>query len=83
MKHPQKNKSPLVQAAIALMQARNLGMITCEEWENLAKAVEAECGKLIEWRTTECLGNVVLDPKWKRASQGEASAQSMQINKER
>jgi hypothetical protein len=47
----QKNKSPLVQAAIALMEARNIGMVTSEEWENLAKAVEEESGEKIEWRT--------------------------------
>jgi len=34
----QKDKSPLLQAAIALMEARNAGMVTAEEWENLAKA---------------------------------------------
>jgi hypothetical protein len=33
------------------MEARNIGMVTTEEWENLAKAVEAESGKKIEWRT--------------------------------
>jgi hypothetical protein len=49
----QKNKSPLVQAAIALMEARNIGMVTSEEWENLAKAVEAESGEKIEWRTDD------------------------------
>jgi len=49
----QKNKSPLVQAAIALMEARNISMVTSEEWENLAKAVEAESGEKIEWRTDD------------------------------
>jgi len=58
MKHPQKNKSPLVQAAISLMEARNLGMVTCEEWENLAKAVVAECGERIEWRTHDEIAEV-------------------------
>ena len=33
------------------MEARNIGMVTSEEWENLAKAVEAESGQKIEWRT--------------------------------
>jgi hypothetical protein len=49
----QKNKSPLLQAAIALMQARNVGMVTAEEWEKLAKAVKAESGQKIEWRTRD------------------------------
>jgi hypothetical protein len=49
----QQNKSPLLQAAIALMEARNVGMVTSEEWENLAKAVEAESGEQIEWRTDD------------------------------
>ncbi len=30
---------------------RNIGMVTSEEWENLAKAVEAESGERVEWRT--------------------------------
>ena len=47
----QKKKSPLLSAAITLMEVRNLGMVTSEEWENLAKAVEAESGQKIEWRT--------------------------------
>jgi hypothetical protein len=47
----QKSKSPLLRAAIALMEARNIGMVTSEEWENLAKAVEAESDEKIEWRT--------------------------------
>jgi len=47
----QKNKSPLLSAAIALMDARNIGMVTPEEWKKLAKAVQAECGQKIEWRT--------------------------------
>jgi hypothetical protein len=33
------------------MEARNIGMVTSEEWENLAKGVEAEFGEKIEWRT--------------------------------
>ena len=49
----QKNKSPVVQTAIALMEARNVGMVTSEEWENLAKAVEAESGEKVEWRTDD------------------------------
>lgn len=49
----QKNKSPLLQAAIALMEARNVGMVTSEQWENLAKAVEAESGEKIEWCTDD------------------------------
>jgi Arc/MetJ-type ribon-helix-helix transcriptional regulator len=48
-----KNESPLVRAAVALMEARNIGMVTSEEWENLAKAVEAESGEKIEWRTDD------------------------------
>jgi hypothetical protein len=47
----QKSKSPVLQAAIALMEARNVGMVTPEEWKKLAKAVQAECGQKIEWRT--------------------------------
>ena len=43
----------MLQAAIALMEARNAGMVTAEEWENLAKAVEAESGEKIEWRTED------------------------------
>jgi hypothetical protein len=49
----QKNKSSVLQAAIALMEARNIGMVTSEEWQNLAKAVKAESGQKIEWRTHE------------------------------
>jgi hypothetical protein len=46
-----KNKSAVLKAAIALMEARNVGMVTSEEWEKLAKAVKAESGQKIEWRT--------------------------------
>jgi len=49
----QKSKSAVIQAAVALMEARNLGMVTSEEWENLADAVEAESGLKIEWRTQD------------------------------
>jgi hypothetical protein len=35
------------------MKARNIGMVTAEEWENLAEAVEAESGEKIEWRTVD------------------------------
>jgi hypothetical protein len=48
MEHAQNNKSPLFEAVIALMEARNGG-----EWENLSKAVEAESGEKIEWRTDD------------------------------
>ena len=47
----QKSKSALLQAAMALMEARSVGMVTEEEWANLANAVEAESGQKIEWRT--------------------------------
>ena len=50
-KRVQENKSAVLQAAIALMEARNIGMVTSEEWEKLAKAVKAESGQKIEWRT--------------------------------
>jgi hypothetical protein len=50
-KRVEKNKSSVLQAAIALMEARNVGMVTSEEWQNLAKAVKAESGQKIEWRT--------------------------------
>jgi hypothetical protein len=46
-----KNESAVIQAAVALMEARNVGMVTSEEWANLAKAVEAESGLKIQWRT--------------------------------
>lgn len=46
-----KNKSPLLGAAITLIDARRVGMVTSEEWEHLAKAVEAESGERVEWRT--------------------------------
>jgi len=46
------NKSAVLQAAIALMEARHVGMITSEEWTNLAAAVE-ESGHKIERRTHE------------------------------
>ena len=36
---------------MALMEARGVGMVTEEEWANLANAVEAESGQKIEWRT--------------------------------
>jgi hypothetical protein len=49
----QKNESAVLKAAIALMQARNVGMVTAEEWEKLAKAVKAESGQKIEWRTRD------------------------------
>jgi hypothetical protein len=48
MEHAQNNKSPLFEAVIALMGARNGG-----EWENLSKAVEAESVEKIEWRTDD------------------------------
>jgi len=35
------------------MEARNIGMVTSEEWENLATAVEAESVKKIEWATDD------------------------------
>lgn len=47
----QKDKSGVIQAAVALMEARNVGMATSEEWANLADAVETESGLRIEWRT--------------------------------
>jgi hypothetical protein len=47
----QKNTSPLLHAAIALLEARNVQMLSAEEWENLAKAVDAESGERVEWRT--------------------------------
>jgi hypothetical protein len=50
-KRVRKNESAVLQAAIALMEARNIGMVTAEEWTNLANAVEAESGQKIEWRT--------------------------------
>jgi hypothetical protein len=50
-KRVEKSKSSVLQAAIALMEARNVGMVTPEEWKKLAKAVQAECGQKIEWRT--------------------------------
>ena len=50
-KRVQKNKSAVLQAAMALMDARSVGMVTEEEWANLANAVEAESGQKIEWRT--------------------------------
>ena len=53
MKHAQNNKSHLLEAVIALMEARNVGMVTSQEWENLSKAVEAESGEKIEWRTND------------------------------
>jgi len=56
--HTAKNKSLLFQAAIALMEARNLGMITSEGWENLAKAVESESGEKVEWRTHDEIADV-------------------------
>ena len=46
----QKDKSGVIQAAVALMEARNVGMATSEEWANLADAVEAESGLRIEPR---------------------------------
>jgi len=49
----QKNKSPLVEVAIALMEARNICTVTSEEWENLAKPIEAESGEKVEWRTLD------------------------------
>jgi hypothetical protein len=53
MEHAQNNKSPLLEAVIAVMEARNGGMVTSREWENLSKAVEAESGEKIEWRTDD------------------------------
>jgi len=47
----QNNKSAVLQAAMALMEARSVGMVTEGEWANLANAVEAESGQKIEWRT--------------------------------
>ena len=53
----QNKQSPLLQAAIALMQARNIEMVTSEEWETLAKAVEAESSARVEWRTHDELAD--------------------------
>jgi len=47
----QKNQSPLLNAAVALLESRSVQMLTFEEWENLANAVEAESGERVEWRT--------------------------------
>jgi hypothetical protein len=47
----QESKSAVIQVAVALMEARNVGMVTSEEWANLASAFEAESGVKIEWRT--------------------------------
>ncbi len=46
----QPEKSAVLHAAIALIAARNIGMVISEEWKNLAKAVEAEAREKIEWR---------------------------------
>jgi hypothetical protein len=53
MTPPQRNMSPLLSAAIALIEARQIGMITSEEWETIARAVAAESGEKIEWRTDD------------------------------
>jgi hypothetical protein len=36
---------------MALLEARSLGMLTSQEWERLARAVESESGERVEWRT--------------------------------
>ena len=55
--HAQQNKSAVLNAAVALMEARSDGMVTVEEWTNLAHAVETESGRKIEWRTHDELLN--------------------------
>lgn len=44
------NKSAVVTAAIRLLEARADNMVTAEEWQNLAAAVESETGEQVEWR---------------------------------
>ena len=53
----QKNESALLHAAIALIEARSVGMVTADEWTNLAHAVETESGQKIEWRTHDELAD--------------------------
>lgn len=48
-----QHQSRLLLTAIALLEARNVDMVTSEEWEKLAKAVEAQSGKRVEWRTDD------------------------------
>jgi hypothetical protein len=43
----------LLTAAINLLEARSLRMITEAEWEALAQAIEEQTGQRIEWRTTD------------------------------
>lgn len=54
---PSQKNTSLVEAAIALMEGRSVGMVTAEEWTNLAHAVEAESGQKIEWRTHDELAD--------------------------
>jgi hypothetical protein len=44
-------KDNLITAAINLLEARAVQMITEAEWEALAQAVKEETGQYIEWRT--------------------------------
>lgn len=50
--------SHVLQAAIALIEARSIDIVTCEEWGNLAKAVEDESGEQVEWRPDDEIADV-------------------------
>ena len=43
----------LAVAVANLLMARADGMVTREEWENLAKALQKETGETVEYRTRD------------------------------
>lgn len=46
-------KSPLTEAVKRLLEARNIQMVTSEEWDAVAAALKQETGEYIEWRTQD------------------------------
>ena len=43
----------LVDAVINLLDARRSQMLTRQDWQAVAEALEAECGRVSEWRTEQ------------------------------
>jgi hypothetical protein len=45
--------SALLTSAIRLLEARTNMMLTKDEWEALAQAVQGETGRYVQWRTDD------------------------------
>lgn len=45
--------SPLREAVKRLLEARAIQMVTSEEWNAVADALEKETGERVEWRTQD------------------------------